>query len=325
MQDLFGSPIEKSENTKHNINDFKEISDENIDTNEQIKYEIKDLRYYDTIINNLLTLYKNNKLHHSYIFSGQYGIGKATLAYNLAAKLILSNSQSHYDSSLNLLQNCSHPDIHVLSSQDNTEIKVDQIRELINNISLTSTFGIKVIIIDNINQMNVNSSNAILKILEEPPANTYFFLIDHKFSAILPTIKSRSNIINIQTQSLEQFQNIVSTLDNIAINQNETLDYYNYSGGSIGVYKIIHDHQLFDLCKKITTGNANLSELHSQMQKLAINQNIQLLIFQNLYTIILKNNTNNCTEKFINNINKFMHFMKNINIHEIPIKNIFTN
>ena len=71
-------------------------------------------------------------------------------------------------------------------------ISVDQIRELNKNIQLTNLNDLpKIILIDSVDLLNKNASNALLKILEEPPQYVYFFLISHQLSSLLATIKSR--------------------------------------------------------------------------------------------------------------------------------------
>jgi DNA polymerase-3 subunit delta' len=87
----------------------------------------------------------------------------------------------------------SHPDLMLLDPGDNATIKIDQIRDVQNFVSLKSFEGQgKVVIIDEAQSMTLQASNGLLKTLEEPPPQTYFVLITSNRGAIIPTIQSRT-------------------------------------------------------------------------------------------------------------------------------------
>ena len=158
--------------------------------------EIKQIHSFDVVGERILQQFHDDKLHHATMFSGSFGIGKATFAYWLICQMILSKAQNEdmKQANLQLLQENRHPDVFILQSSDGKEISVEKVRELLDGfLSLKSTYGYKFVLIDDINSINVNGVNALLKSLEEPTKNTFFFIINHKISTLLDTIYSRCN------------------------------------------------------------------------------------------------------------------------------------
>ncbi len=102
-----------------------------------------------------------------------------------------------------------HPNIKLISSEKGKEIKIDQIREAINFLKLKSEKG-KVIIIENAENMNLEASNALLKTLEEPPANTLIILTTSNQNKLLPTIISRTKKIRFKPLSKKDVFEILS-------------------------------------------------------------------------------------------------------------------
>ena len=149
-----------------------------------------------------ITLYKTNKLPNKILLSGPKGIGKATMAYHLVNFILSQGEQFSYDEennlinlenkSFKLIQNKSNPNFNLIDINDEKQkIDISQIRKLITNLNM-STFNDKpkIVLIDNIEFLNKNSINSLLKVIEEPNDNTYFILINNDKN-ILPTLKSR--------------------------------------------------------------------------------------------------------------------------------------
>ena len=156
----------------------------------------------DSYLNEFIKMYKDNKLPNKILLNGDKGIGKSTLAYHLVNYVLSKDEIFPYDSnkfaihkdnkSFKLTTNGSNPN-HILidTVAENGSINIDQIRDLISKL-IKSSFNNKerFVIIDNIESLNINSTSALLKILEEPPSNIFFILINNDRS-ILPTLKSR--------------------------------------------------------------------------------------------------------------------------------------
>ena len=180
----------------------------------------------------LINLYKNNNLPNKILFSGEKGIGKCTLAYHLINYILSSNEDFSYDldnlkiipdnKSFKLVQNKSNPnfilvDIH----EEKKNIDISQIRNLILTLN-KSSFNTKprFVLIDNIELLNINAVNALLKILEEPNDNINFILINNN-KRILPTLKSRCLNFKIQLTSKQSIEITNKILNN---NYNEFLN-----------------------------------------------------------------------------------------------------
>ena len=165
---------------------------------------------------NFIDLYKNKKLPNKILLSGEKGIGKSTLAYHIINHILSFDEDHSYDEknfkidpenkSYKLILNKSNPNfISIDVDEDKKSIDINQIRNLILTLN-KSSFNTKprFVLIDNIELLNINSVNALLKILEEPNDNIYFILINnHK--KILPTLKSRCLNYNIHLKSNESY------------------------------------------------------------------------------------------------------------------------
>jgi len=156
----------------------------------------------DNYLLDFIKLYKKKKLPTKILLSGDKGLGKSTLAFHLVNYILSINEKHPYiveETKINpenrffkLTINGSNPNLSLVDTlSDKKSIDINQIRELIMNLN-KSSFNEKerFVIIDNIETLNISSINALLKILEEPPTNTYFILINND-RFILPTLKSR--------------------------------------------------------------------------------------------------------------------------------------
>ena len=156
----------------------------------------------DNYLLEFVELFKKKRLPTKILLSGDKGLGKSTLAFHLV-NFILSIDEEHPytikkfkinpdNKSYKLAINGSNPNLLLVDTlSEKKNIDINQIRELINNLN-KSSFNSKerFVIIDNIETLNISSINALLKVLEEPPSNTYFILINND-RFILPTLKSR--------------------------------------------------------------------------------------------------------------------------------------
>lgn len=146
---------------------------------------------------------RQQKLAHAYLLHGMPGVGKLHFAQLLGQFLLCLHPDREKVSPCQQCKSCllfnagSHPDIlHISAESKGKQIKVDQIRQLIDFASKTAQQGgFRVIIIDPADAMNINASNALLKCLEEPGNNTVLLLLSEQTSALLATIKSRCQVL----------------------------------------------------------------------------------------------------------------------------------
>lgn len=142
-----------------------------------------------------INIFDNEEIHHAFIISGSKGIGKSLLIESLAEK-ILNNKIS--------LEN--NPDFHNLRILDEKKlIGINQIHELRDKLYESSFLGKnKVAVINEIEKISIDGLNAILKILEEPPKNTYFLLSTNFLNQIPLTIQSRCFDLRISSPEIQQ-------------------------------------------------------------------------------------------------------------------------
>lgn len=196
----------------------------------------------------LLRLIAAGRLPHAILLTGAQGIGKATLAYRLARFLLApapesdglfgpppapdSFAMSPENPIFRRVSQRAHPDFMVLEEAD---IKIDDARSVTSFLSLTpAESGWRVVIIDSADAMNRNAANALLKTLEEPPAQAVIILVSHNPGSLLPTIRSRCRTIKLPPLNPADFQRVMLERGP-AMSADELGRWAIYSGGSPGV------------------------------------------------------------------------------------------
>jgi DNA polymerase III subunit delta' len=212
----------------------------------------------ENFFNELVGLHKQKKIPNKILLSGKKGLGKSTLAYHLINYILSENEEYKYNlenfsinkdnKSYKLLQNNSHPNFYLIDLlTEKKSIDVGQIRKMINYTN-KSTFNnmARFILIDNVENLNKNSVNALLKIVEEPNENVFFILINNSEKNILPTLKSRcltfkinltfNNSINISNSILEK--NVLEFVNY------DLLSYYNSPGEIISLFNFAKEKSI---------------------------------------------------------------------------------
>ena len=169
------------------------------------------------IIDKLISNYHKKSLSNSIILYGPKGIGKSTMSFFFIKNIFQKLLDNRDSNDINLLYNYSHPNIKYIEKifdQKTDKVKsfitIDQIRNLQNFLNQSPLNNLpKFVIIDSINDLNLNSANSLLKSLEEPKKNTYFILIAHQLSNILPTIRSRCIKFHIENPNFDQYSDIL--------------------------------------------------------------------------------------------------------------------
>ena len=163
----------------------------------------KNIYGFDDVFLNLKNIFDKKELPNGILFTGQKGIGKCTLAYHLSNYILSINEINSYNfknkiinennRSFKLVSNNSHPNFYLINLKDGKKsIEISQIREMINFTNKSSfNNGYKIILIDNVENLNMNSVNALLKVIEEPNNNVLFLLIHDIQRKIIDTLKSR--------------------------------------------------------------------------------------------------------------------------------------
>ena len=203
-----------------------------------------------------LAAFSGDRLHHAWLLTGPQGVGKATLAWRIARFLLATPTPS--DDGLfgappppvtldiddehpvaRRIRAGSDPGVArvVRSVNDKgrmrNEIVVEDIRRLNRFFGLSAADGgWRVVIVDTADEMNTNAANALLKMLEEPPARSTLLLVSHQPSRLLPTIRSRCRTLRLAPLGPEDIER---ALDQAGVAHQANPSYLaELAGGSVG-------------------------------------------------------------------------------------------
>ncbi len=236
---------------------------------------------HDEAEKTMLDAQQSGRLHHAWLLTGPRGIGKATLAWRFARFLLCGQQQgglfgdgpANFDVAQDapgrgLVDARSHPDLFHLRRAVNhdtgrmrAEIAVDDVRGLGAFMHMTPAMGRwRVAIVDSADEMNRNSANAVLKILEEPPPNAVLLIVAHAPGRLLPTIRSRCRRLALQPLADET---VVSLVGDYAPNTKpeERIALARLAEGSIGRALELARAGSLDLYREMIEVLATLPEL----------------------------------------------------------------
>ena len=171
---------------------------------------------HDKAVEQFRSAWDSRSLHHAWLLAGPRGVGKAHFAKQAATRVLsdaagpavaLAGLETREDHPIaKLIAARSHPDMRWLERLEKEkgdglarDITIKQVRELGEFMGMTSALSPwRVAVVDSMDEMNREASNALLKMLEEPPPNTIFFLVSHAPGRLLPTIRSRCRRVQFE-------------------------------------------------------------------------------------------------------------------------------
>lgn len=198
-----------------------------------------------------LKAFNSGRLHHAWLLAGPHGIGKATLAYRIA-RFVLDRGRMRSGTSLDcdpqsktarLVASRGHPDLFVLETRwdpktkkHKSEIAVDDTRGIHEFFAKTASGGgWRVAIVDSADSLNIESANALLKIVEEPPPDCLILLLSNRPGRLLRTIRSRCMRIDLSPLTEEEVRAVLLDLPGMEKRKAADLDSaIQLSGGSVG-------------------------------------------------------------------------------------------
>ena len=208
--------------------------------------------------NEIISLYLKKKMPPKILLSGKKGLGKSTLAYHIVNYILSKSEDFKYNleknkinkenKSFKLLQNNSHPNFYLIDLiNDKKNIDVGQIREMITYMNKSSFNNMpRLILIDNLENLNKNSVNALLKIIEEPNNNVFFILINNNEKYILPTLKSRCLTFKINFTFIQSMlvSNQILNDDIFNLINYDLINFYNTPGEIINLINFSIDKKV---------------------------------------------------------------------------------
>lgn len=283
-------------------------------------YNNKKLINLNNIEDKIINDFKICKLHHSIMFIGSKGLGKSTLCYHIANKIldngtslkenapdslfgdiIKEDGLSDNNPTFSLIKNRKHPDLLVIekevdskTSKVDKEIKVASARRILDFMTLAPFVSkSKVVIIDSIDEMNISAQNAILKVLEEPLKNTFVFLVCHNLNNVLETIKSRCRQFSISNYSLQEWESVFDYVyrDKYKLlTREQIIELYKLSNGSVSfAVDIIEGDGLFlynHIENLLSQKILNIEDLHNFADQLNNNDKL-FFLFSNFIILFL--------------------------------------
>ena len=165
---------------------------------------MKDISSHEKILQLFHQLFLRKNLHHAYCLVGPKYTNKRDLAFSLAVMLLQVPKETiAFNANFLLIQQ----EINEKTSKTKRDIDIEQIKSL-RQFSLQQPLGAeyKVVIIDEAEKLNTHSSNALLKTLEEPKGKTIFFLLTNNESELLPTIRSRCQMLFVTSEEVTVYE-----------------------------------------------------------------------------------------------------------------------
>ncbi len=226
----------------------------------QLVYYSDELFGYNDLFIKFMNLYNNNKLPKNILLSGEKGIGKFTFIFHLINNIFSKNTQIKYNN-LNFKINKDSnvykkilfnvdANFNYLSCEGSNAVSIDDIRNLKTTLSKTPLNNTKrFTIIDDIELINLNCSNALLKLVEEPSSYDFFIFINNKKKKVIETLYSRS----IEFKIFLSFDQKNNMFDNIKkkfnLKDNFLDNYIKYStpGNLIKFNEILEKNEIYSL------------------------------------------------------------------------------
>ena len=241
-----------------------------------------------------LTALNSGRLHHAWLLSGPKGVGKASFAFRIARALVewsggslhltpqdLDQASQDYQPVFRKIAQGAHPNLlHLTIPYDEktkkfkTELPVSEIRKTNGFFGTTAgENGWRITVVDKADDMNANAANALLKILEEPPEKTLFFLITDKPEKLLPTIRSRCQKLDFDKLGEDDLLMALKHAQNNSDFQMENLpQFQSLANGSIRQACLLLNNDILPLYENFNAlvtdiASENIDHLYAFMDK----------------------------------------------------------
>ena len=274
--------------------------------------------------NLLKKMISSDKFPKTLMLTGNRGVGKSTMIshlmhYYFDKKTYNENENTFANESFFLNQFIENlfPNILYLNGSDYRNVRIDDIRKIINDLNKSPIKKDKrFIILDDIDSFNINSLNALLKIIEDPGKNNFFILINNKSNKLLNTIKSRSIEIKIMINNQDRLSISTSLLK--YFNQDRIFDENLVSStpGNFLKFNYIFNNNSLDINEKFLTNFSNILRIYKKEKDIFYKEMLLFFVeynFQKLKSQRMLDNKKLIEKRLmiLKNINDF--FLYNLN------------
>ncbi len=257
---------------------------------------------HNDVLNNFMSAWNmrdSHPIHPVWMLTGPRGIGKATMAYKIA-KMVYGNIGDFFiiDMDRNIEKDGK-------IKTDGKVISVYTVRAMIEKMQMSSMSGDwRVILIDSVDELNTAASNALLKLLEEPPAKTLFLLVVHQLSNVLPTVRSRARVEKMHPLTISQLRELCAKFMPDEEVSTETLKLANGSFGSIANLKKSGGDAVYEeLIETLQNERTNSADMMNIAKKIAAQPELYSILLDAIAYFGLADLYSN-TIKSISDINK---------------------
>ena len=247
---------------------------------------------HEKVKNILKKIILEDKVGHAYLFTGKEGIGKKLVAIEFAEMIMTKDGDGTFNES----------DFDIIEPEKDV-IKVDKIRNLINEIYIKPTYSKrKVIIIDDSEKMNSSAQNALLKVLEEPPLYATLILITSNKEKIIRTILSRVTEIKFDNLSVDELEKIVGNSIDLT-----------YARGSVSKALSLMENDCYSIAKELVElfDKKNFIDINKKINEIK-SGDIELTKMLELIKVMYYKEINDDTYRKIKIINLLDETIQNI-------------
>ena len=274
--------------------------------------------------NLLKKMISSDKFPKTLMLTGNRGVGKSTMIshlmhYYFDKKTYNENENTFASESFFLNQFIENlfPNILYLNGSDYRNVRIDDIRKIINDLNKSPIKKDKrFIILDDIDSFNINSLNALLKIIEDPGKNNFFILINNKSNKLLNTIKSRSIEIKIMINNKDRLSISTSLLKHFSQDKIFDENLVLSTPGNFLKFNYIFNNNSLDINEKFLTNFSNILRIYKKEKDIFYKEMLLFFVeynFQKLRSQGMLNNKKFIKKrlKILQNINDF--FLYNLN------------
>ena len=274
--------------------------------------------------NFLKKMISSDKFPKTLMLTGNRGVGKSTMIshlmhYYFDKKTYNENENTFASESFFLNQFIENlfPNILYLNGSDYRNVRIDDIRKIINDLNKSPIKKDKrFIILDDIDSFNINSLNALLKIIEDPGKNNFFILINNKSNKLLNTIKSRSIEIKIMINNKDRLSISTSLLKHFSQDKIFDENLVLSTPGNFLKFNYIFNNNSLDINEKFLTNFSNILRIYKKEKDIFYKEMLLFFVeynFQKLKSQRMLNNKKLIEKRLmiLKNINDF--FLYNLN------------